>query len=242
MQAAQHLGTDIKSLQRDKVSLKSVLEYLPHVAAHYSKRLPGDLEAGIRHQKLSSVMYRWEPGLELISIQGKYDSFRTKLLKAWHHQVPKACRGRGPPAYLSYLDRGKRMFPILEAAVQDMHVDQEGVWSENCGRGVGRVLGWLPLLSRLNALKHGKPGPKGSHKGALHLGANSEVYTWLPEGAAAVHAKLALMAEAGDALQASLASLPATADKWVASYKEFEAAPSLQPFSQSYSFSAIEPI
>ena len=236
LQAAEHLQVaDVDNLKKAKVSLKSVLQYLPIVAQHYRDRLPGDLEVGAQHQKLSAGMYKWEPGLELISVQGKYGPFRNKLLKAWlqHTTVasrraiqhfshpaiqPSHSKRAAGKALMSPLDRGRRMFPIVKAALEKMDYDTEGVWSDNCGRGVGRVLGWLPLMSRLSMIAHGrKPG-----KQLLHLGASSLEYHMLPAGEAAAHKKLALMAEAGDELRKSLAQLPDTAEKCVDSFKEFE--------------------
>lgn len=151
-QVAEYMGLDdVTDIKKSKVSLCSMLKILPSVIAHYKSKVPGDLESGTRHQKESAAMYAWEPGLEVISVQGKYDTFRRKLLSAW---TDLKVVSRSSAVQLSYEDRGKRMLPILERATRAMDWDVEGVWSQNCGRGVGRVLGWLPLLSRIGAIAH----------------------------------------------------------------------------------------
>ena len=252
LQAAEHgSAADTK---KPKVSLKSVLQYMPMVARHYKDRLPGDLEVGVEHQHLSAAMYKWEPGLEVISVQGKYGTFRAKLLNAWLKQTAASKRGakqqavqpsshptaprkrKAEEASLTLSERGKRMFPIVKAALQDMDHDLEGVWSENCGRGVGRVLGWLPLMSRLGFLAHGRK----SGRQVLHLGASGAEYCMLPDGEPAVHKKLALIAAAGDALRTCLAKPPSTADKWLASFQDFETAIALAFNQQSTSHSVTQ--
>lgn len=40
--------------------------------------------------------------------------------------------------------------------------EDDGVWADQCGQGIGHVLGWLPLLQRLKILSQRKPGTKSS--------------------------------------------------------------------------------
>ena len=234
-QVAEYLELDdVTGIKKSKVSLCSMLKILPSVIAHYKSKVPGDLESGTRHQKESAAMYAWEPGLEIISVQGKYDTFRRKLLSAWTDLKDVS---RSSAVQLSFEDRGKRMLPILERATHAMDWDVEGVWSQNCGRGVGRVLGWLPLLSRTGAIAHIKQTGKekaaqlsssaAKRPKALHLGANSEQHTWLPYGDGLVQGNPALLAHAGDIMSQSLKTGPATGAQWMQCIKKVETARTL---------------
>ena len=101
-----------------------------------------------------------------------------------------------------------------------MHDADQAPWIQNCGRNVSKVLGWLPLLDRLGAIKHRERISVQKRKGLKELtfGALHGLYVWLPDGPAPVLAALALLCEAGDILQEALRCPPRTCSQWLEKY------------------------
>ena len=112
-------------------------------------KLPADLLSAIQHQKTSHAMYTSEPGLEMISLQGKYDPFRTALFGAWQ----SSCSAVKKKGAASLEQRAEVMLNILEKTLDQLSEVPMQEWHDNCGRNVSHVLGWLPLLARLDVLQ-----------------------------------------------------------------------------------------
>ena len=204
-----------------KVSVATMKQRFEHCVHQRGRHLPGDLESAVRHQAMSSRMFSAEPGLEVLSIQGKYEPWRAALLKEWSSRQRRRAVEKASPA-----QRATSVLPVLEAAAFQMDNDPQGPWVINCGRGVSKVLGWLPLLSRLGAVKHLESVPASKRKGlrVLTLGALKGQYVWLPDGADCVLAALSLICQAGDILQEQLLIPPGTCQDWLAAFKGAEEA------------------
>jgi len=217
---SQHLKYDsLEDVKKEvKVSVLALKGRFPCCVAIRGDHLPGDLEAAIRHQTTSAKMFADEAGLELISVQGKYEPWKAALLQAWRNQVVQTQR----PGRKDYAARAARILPALTEASFLMHADPQQEWAANCGRGVSKVLGWLPLLSRLGAIKHScdVAATTGRRSKRLRLGALQGEYVWMPEGPEVVLSALAKLCQAADILQAGLAKPPTTSHQWLQSYTQ----------------------
>jgi hypothetical protein len=72
--------------------LKKPAQYLDKAVARFKAMrafwsqdvfVPGDLESAIAHRSKSAAMFKAEPALEVLSVQGKYGPWKDKLLAAW---------------------------------------------------------------------------------------------------------------------------------------------------------------
>lgn len=204
---------------------------LPMCVAQRSGHLPGDLENAVFHQTASRLMFEAEPGLEVLSVQGKYGPWRDALLQAWQSSngsrqaVSRSCRAV-KLSKLSSHQRALNILPIIQKAALQMHNSDQEAWIRNCGRNVSKVLGWLPLLDRIGAIKHRDLVPKVHRAGLKQLtfGALQGDYLWLPNGTAPVLAAVALLCEAGDILRKVLHPPPRTCSGWLQKYKDAVAA------------------
>ena len=173
---ADYLGLKLKDVVRKRLAtLRRVSSRLPVLAKLRAGKLPADLLSAIRHQMSSQPMFAAEPGLELISLQGKYDPFRQALYEAWTkvtgggsavrrsaaQQFSNSAVQESDVAVQDYDGRAEVMLDVLEETVARVHLVPMQEWHDNCGRGVSHVLGYLPLLARLNLIQvqHQKTAP-----------------------------------------------------------------------------------
>lgn len=228
---ADHLHLeDVSDLKRaaGKCSLRCVRELVPLVIKLRGSHLPGDQESAIEHVTRSELMFKSEPGHEILSLQGKYKPWKDSMLTHWTRLQKPAVRVRPsssaavqPCTPDEYLSRGRKMLPVILASLIDMDNDPQQAWSDNCGRGgVGRFLGWLPLCGRLGliaGLQHVQPSQRKGKK-ILKLGVNRACYVLLPNGEEPVHQELAKFAQAGDIFRAACPKPLRTASQWCAAH------------------------
>ena len=198
---ARFLGIDdAEELKcQQKATLLHVRQLLPQVYALRDGHLPGDVEATIEHATVSKPMFQAEPGTEILSLLGKYKPWKDALFSSWKADH-RGRRGCAAVWQFDHAARAQAMLPVLVAALHCMDGDPQQVWSDNCGRKVGRILGWLPMCSRLKLLKHDKDCTESQRRGKalLHLGAHGLPYRLLPHGEGLVLVELAKIAKAGD--------------------------------------------
>lgn len=236
LKARVHLElADVSELKKlRKISLLALRRRFSACCQLRGGFLPADLASAVQHETQSAAMYAAESCLWVLSIQGKYEPWRKALLEHWS-QISVAKRWTaltpskvGPPRMLTaqqaqsqHQSRAEKVFGVLEAAAFQMHLDPQQAWSVNCGRSVGKVLGWLPLLSRIGAIRHKEKVSRHKRRGlkTLALGVNSMLYVWLPDGLPVVLGNLALLCQAGDLLQWHLRHPLRTCQQWLQSFK-----------------------
>ena len=81
--AAKILGCETKDLVTELVPATEVRQRMSVLEPLYQQLLPLDLEDAVGRATSSAKMYRAEPTLQLICLQGKYGPFRAALLEAW---------------------------------------------------------------------------------------------------------------------------------------------------------------
>lgn len=230
MQAAKRRGCSVEDIQKGESckklpSLLRVRHMTPLVRKLRAGRMPGDMEASIRHTSISANMFKHEPGTEMLSILGKYEPWKDALWEGWRQLQGKTkarattegfaavqqCRRAAVPV----AERAEMLFTLLEFATLKMDGIPQTEWNLNCGRKVCRVLGWLPLLSDLGAVKHWPGGQPPKGKRVLQLGTDLKEYQWLPKGRAPVVKMLERYAMGGDCLADVMTEPPRTCALWL---------------------------
>lgn len=198
-------------------SLKSVKATVPFLAQVRNGKLPGDLESAVHHRSTSSQMFQEEPGTEILSAIGKYEPFRAELLKRWSQRSRQAIQQSIHHGGCS--SRGAQLLRVLQACLPKMDGDQQKVWSQNCGRAVSRVLGWLAMVgeAQLGIVRslgdeHTEPAEAGVR--VFLLGTTGRRYVLDVEGEPLAVERLARFCKAADTMQAVMSKPCRTCEDW----------------------------
>lgn len=221
--AAKTLGCEIGDLEAQLAPATVVKQRMAVLEPLYGQLLPLDLEDAVGRATTSARMYRAEPTLQLICLQGKYGPFRAALLEAWKtlQAKPGAQRSRRPtkesrsPGVKKdegmLKDRAARVFQVLVLATRRCCGQPMAEWVRNCGN-LSHVSGFIPLLTRLGMVTHGQGGRQ-----AVRLGANGLPYS-LPTGPKQIAAAQELISryvQAADAFAEVLQTPPRTCSEWL---------------------------
>ena len=226
--AAKILGCQTQDLVAELATATVVKQRMAVLEPLYRQLLPLDLEDAVGRTTTSAKMYRAEPTLQLICLQGKYGPFREALLEAWTSlQVkPGAQRSRRPikdsrsPGVKKDEGvvkeclgaRAAHVYQVLALAIKKCSGQRMAEWVRNCGQGVSHVSGFLPVLSRLRMVTHSKGGRQ-----AVHLGVNGLPYS-LPTGpqqTAAAQELISKYVQAADVFAEVLQKPPKTCMEWL---------------------------
>ena len=221
--AAKILGCEARDLVADLVPASVVRQRMSVLEPLYKQLLPLDLEDAVGRATSSAKMYRAEPTLQLICLQGKYGPFRTALLEAWttlqakpgpqrSRRPTKESRSPGVKKDEEMLkNRAAHVFQVLVLAVRKCSGQPMAEWVRNCGN-LSHVSGFIPVLTRLGMVTHGQGGRRN-----VHLGANGLPYS-LPIGprrTAAAHRLISKYVQAADAFAEVLRTPPRTCSEWL---------------------------
>ena len=205
------LGSVTELLKKPAQYLDKAVARFKAMRAFWSQEVfvPGDLESAIAHRSKSAAMFKAEPALEVLSVQGKYGPWKDKLLAAWLRS------GRPRAGKLPLEQRAGIISRVLRSACQDMSGEDLADWVQNCGRSVTHHSGFLSMLVRLRVV-HLSP------RGALALGVNGARYAFTgKESSVQVSESLACLAGACDDLQDILAEPPQTGAQWLSMYDKY---------------------
>jgi hypothetical protein len=170
--AAQLMDCETSDLVKNKDTPPKVAQQrMELLEPLYKDYLPADLEDAVQRLPAEKGMYKAEPALHLLSLQGKYGPFRQALFEAWKSTGPGVQESRSPGDRNSVESRAELVFQVVCVALKKCHRVPMDTWVRNCGRGVSYVSGFLPTLARLKLLKHQSTG-----RHILRLGMRGEPY------------------------------------------------------------------
>ena len=131
--------------------------YMPALGKQW---LFADLSSALKHATESRMMFAAEPGLEMLSIQLKYEPWRVALLSSWK-QMRSAFPLAGSLDVTSVNDpvlheRATRVHALLVRTVQTVAKTKiPECWGSNCSRIVGRHSAPQMVLHHLGVLEKG---------------------------------------------------------------------------------------
>lgn len=197
------------------------------VGAVVQDGLQGDLASAAEAEVSHQVMFTAEPGLWLVSLQGKYWPWKLALAESW-----AACQK--PPAVQEVPEpepsRADKFWRVLHRAVQLMDGRPYHQWHNHCGRGVAFHSGFLKLVQDLGLVVISPPAgaqPKAWEPVQLSCTAGRQHHLRAASTSSAscppeVQSQVEKYLAAADLLNIALSSPPRTCQEYISKFKVFQ--------------------
>ena len=157
---------ELRKSRAERCNAKIMVDRFTVFADLLRDRYPEDLVSAYHHAEKSALMFRNNPALEVLSLQGKYGCWKDALHITWHTSYGDGSRVLGV----------RDIYLVLEGALRRLHQVNTHIWSINCGRGVSHHSGFIPMLLRIGVLSR----TRGVSRNALILGSLQSTYYLVP--------------------------------------------------------------
>ena len=161
IQARRSKKNNQKLPQENPVPLPSLAAHVKVMFSMYRSigwLVPGDVVAACQGINEYKAMFDSEPGLQLCSFLGKYQPWMDGMFATWKG-LPKpppreARRASTKRNDQDLLGRATFIAEVLRGALQRCSGDRMQIWSDNCGKRVGRHIGYLALMQSWGLLQN----------------------------------------------------------------------------------------